>query len=82
MKTLDEYLQDGWKFHHEQIVYDNIRKQELGRVQYFHKEGRSQLLVLHPAIGCEREKLFWSPCFDMLSNQPKPMMNGGSNGIR
>ncbi len=65
MKPLIEYLQDGWKFHHEQVVYDFIRKQELGKVQYFHKEGIEQLLVLHPAMGCEREQLFWSPRFGM-----------------
>jgi len=63
MRTLAEYLDRGWSFHHEQLIYDDIRKKELGSVQWFHKEGVNQFLVLHPAICGEKEKLFWSPRF-------------------
>ncbi len=63
MRTFAEYLASGWRFHHEQLVYDTIKKKELGKVQYFHKQGVNQFHVFHPAIRCTREKLFWSPRF-------------------
>ncbi len=63
MKTLQEYLQDGWRFHHEQTVIDTLTQKPVGEITWYRKRGEDRQLVHCPEIDAERERIYFAPVF-------------------